>query len=76
MGREIGEHVDLSLEILRDLFIGRESQPDAMIGFRQHGQDLVALGGGERLGDSAGHDPPRMDALVAKQFDDVLPEPP
>ena len=45
-----------------------------MEGLGHHGQDFVAFGSGERLGDSAGNDPTGMDALVAEKLDDVLAE--
>ena len=38
----------------------------------QHGKNLVALGGGQRLSDAAGHHPTGMDAFVGKQFNRVL----
>ena len=44
------------------------------VGFRQHGENLVALGGSQRFGDAAGNNPSGMNALGAEQFDDVLPE--
>ena len=72
--REVGEDFDLGLERVRDLLVGAERQADVGVGLGNHGQNLVALGRLERLGDAAGNDPSGMNALVAEQFDDALPK--
>ncbi len=61
-------------ESVGDLLVSAEGEADVGVGLGDHGENFIALGGGERLGDAAGHDPAGMDALVAEQFDDVLAE--
>ena len=72
--REVGEDLDLRLEGVRDLLVGAEGQAERGVGLGEHGQNLVALVGGKRFGDAAGHDPSGMHALVGEQFDDALAE--
>ncbi len=74
VGGEVGEDLDLRLEGAGDLLVGGQRQLEVGIGLGNHGQNLVAVSRGERLGDAAGDYPPGMDALGAEQLDDVLAE--
>jgi len=66
VGREVGEDLNLLFKGAGDLLVGGERQTEVGIGLGDHGEDLVALGGCERLGDAAGDDPSWMDAFVAE----------
>ena len=72
--REVGEDLDLRLELVRDLLVGAKRQAEVGVGLGNHGQNLVALFRRKRLGDAAGNNPSGMDALVAQQLDDALAE--
>ena len=71
---EVGEDLDLGLEVTGDLLVGGESHAQVGVGLGQHGKDLIPLGNGQRLGDAAGNYPAGMDALAGEQLDCVLAE--
>jgi len=69
---EVGEQVGLGKKAAGDLLVRAKGEADVGIRLGNHGQNLIALGGLERLGHAAGNNPAGMNALFAKQLNDVL----